>query len=81
MQVPHRSKIDHRGTTPLDDSYGPTIPESEVPDVEEEEPEEEIVLSPSSIVTRRRMGYFDLHPERRPAPHHDDDDVGLHELY
>ena len=85
MQVPHRSKMNHRGTTPLvDDSYEPTIPESEVPDVEEEEePEDEIVLSPSSIATRRRMGYFDLHPERRPAPLHmddDDDDEGIHEL-
>ena len=84
MQVPHRSKMNYRGTTPLDDSYEPTIPESEVHEEEEEEhPEDddEVVLSPSSMA-RRRLGYFDLHPERRPAPLHldDDDDEGLHEL-
>jgi hypothetical protein len=87
MQVPHRSKMDHRGTTPfVDDTYEPTIPESEGQHdeiYEEEEPEEEVVLSPSSAAAKRRMGYFDLHPERRPTPLHlddDDDDEGLHEL-
>jgi hypothetical protein len=82
MQVPHRSKMSNRGTTVLDDSYEPTIPES----VEMElEPEEEIVLQPEhpavTAANKRRMGYFDLHPERRPAhPSMDDDDEGLHEL-
>jgi hypothetical protein len=82
MQVPHRSKMSNRGTTVLDDSYEPTIPES----VEMElEPEEEIVLQPEhpavTVANKRRMGYFDLHPERRPAhPSMDNDDEGLHEL-
>jgi hypothetical protein len=87
MQVPHRSKMDHRGTTPfVDDTYEPTIPESEGQHdeiYEEDEPEEEVVLSPSSAAAKRRMGYFDLHPERRPTPLHldeDDEDEGLHEL-
>ncbi|KAN0128116.1 hypothetical protein V8E53_014097 [Lactarius tabidus] len=90
MQVPHRSKMNHRGTTPLVDdtyTYEPTIPESEgQPEAlyeEEEEPEEEVVLSPSAAASARRMGYFDLHPDRRPAPLHldeDEEEEGLHEL-
>ena len=92
MRVPHRSKMNNRGTTPMvDDSYEPTIPESEgQPELEEEEeqPEEEIVLQPEeSTPARRRMGYFDLHPERRPMHLNmdegyddNDDDEGLHEL-
>ena len=94
MQVPHRSKMNHRGTTPMvEDSYEATIPESEgqaEPEEEEEEeqPEEEIVLQPEhSTPARRRMGYFDLHPERRPVHLNmdegyddNDDDEGLHEL-
>ncbi|KAH8995933.1 hypothetical protein EDB92DRAFT_1942827 [Lactarius akahatsu] len=77
MQVPHRSKMNNRGTTPLDDSYEPTIPESEgQTEADEEELEEEIVLQPS-----RRLGYFDLHPERRPAHHQNQDEDILHELH
>ena len=60
MNVPHRSKIDSRGS-PLEEQYAPTIPGSldliepvEVPGVE---------LAPPR--SQRRMGYFDLHPERR----------------
>ncbi len=75
MKVPHRSKMNNRGTTPLDDSYEPTIPESE----EQAEPEEEIVLQPQTQQARRRMGYFDLHPERRPL-HLSQDEEDLHEL-
>ncbi|KAH9172544.1 hypothetical protein EDB89DRAFT_1851067 [Lactarius sanguifluus] len=84
MNVPHRSKMNNRGTTPLDDSYEPTIPESEVQtEVDEEELEEEIVLQPSQTQqqSQRRLGYFDLHPERRPAHHQNQDEDILHELH
>ncbi|KAH9059462.1 hypothetical protein EDB83DRAFT_2387941 [Lactarius deliciosus] len=87
MKVPHRSKMNNRGTTPLDDSYEPTIPESEgQTEADEEELEEEIVLQPSHTQQQqqqqsRRLGYFDLHPERRPAHHQTQDDDILHELH
>ncbi|KAH9035224.1 hypothetical protein EDB85DRAFT_2215591 [Lactarius pseudohatsudake] len=84
MNVPHRSKMNNRGTTPLDDSYEPTIPESEgQTEADEEELEEEIVLQPSQTQTQqsRRMGYFDLHPERRAAHHQNQDEDTLHELH
>ncbi|KAH8988261.1 hypothetical protein EDB86DRAFT_3065602 [Lactarius hatsudake] len=86
MKVPHRSKMNNRGTTPLDDSYEPTIPESEgQTEVDEEELEEEIVLQPSQTQQQqqqsRRLGYFDLHPERRPAHHQNQDEDILHELH
>ncbi|KAH9059688.1 hypothetical protein EDB87DRAFT_1675041 [Lactarius vividus] len=84
MKVPHRSKMNNHGATPLDDSYEPTIPESEgQTEAEEiEEPEEEIVLQPSQTQQQsRRLGYFDLHPERRPTHHQNQDEDVLHELH
>jgi hypothetical protein len=77
MSIPHRSKMT---TSLLDDIYEPTIPESEPV---EEEPEEEIVLQPQPQQQQqqhasRRLGYFDLHPERRPI--NQDEEEDLHEL-
>ena len=58
MNVPHRSRMDSTGTA-LDEIYAPTIPGS----VDLAEPEE--VPIPAPQCPQRRMGYFDLHPERR----------------
>jgi len=58
MNVLHRSRMDSAGTA-LDEIYAPTIPGS----VDLAEPEEVQVLEPQH--PHRRMGYFDLHPERR----------------
>jgi hypothetical protein len=60
MNVPHRSKIDNLGS-PLEEQYAPTIPES----LELMEPEEVPGVELASPRSQRRMGYFDLHPERR----------------
>jgi hypothetical protein len=62
MNVPHRSKIDSLGT-PLEEFYAPTIPGS----VDLTEPEEvhEEVHQAEPPRPQRRMGYFDIHPERR----------------
>jgi hypothetical protein len=59
MNVPHRSKIDGSGT-PLDEIYAPTIPSSIDVSVQDEVQEPEPQRPP------QRMGYFDIHPERRP---------------
>jgi hypothetical protein len=58
MNVPHRSRMDSTGTV-LDEIYASTIPGS----VDLAEPEEVQVAGPQR--PERRMGYFDLHPERR----------------
>ena len=58
MNVPHRSRMDSTGTV-LEDIYVPTIPGS----VDLAAPEE--VQDPEPQRPQRRMGYFDLHPERR----------------
>jgi len=58
MNVPHRSRMDSTGTA-LDEIYAPTIPGS----VDLPEPEEVPIPAPQR--PQRRMGYFDLHPERR----------------
>ena len=58
MNVPHRSRMDSTGTV-LDEIYAPTIPGS----VDLAEPEGVQVAEPQR--PQRRMGYFDLHPERR----------------
>ena len=58
MDVPHRSRMDSTGTA-LDKIYAPMIPGS----VNLAEPEGVQVSAPQQ--PRRRMGYFDLHPERR----------------
>jgi len=58
MNVPHRSRMDSTGTA-LDEIYAPTIPGS----VDLAEPQE--VQVPAPPRPQRRMGYFDLHPERR----------------
>jgi len=57
MNVPHRSRMDSTGTA-LDGIYAPTIPGSV--DLEPEE-----VQDPEPRRPQLRMGYFDLHPERR----------------
>jgi len=58
MNVPHRSRMDSTGTA-LHEIYAPTIPGS----VDLAEPAEVQVLEPQH--PHRRMGYFDLYPERR----------------
>ena len=60
MNVPHRSKIDSLGS-PMEDMYAPTIPGS----VDLPEPEPEEAQESDLPRSQRRMGYFDLHPERR----------------
>ena len=78
MNVPHRSNMDNHFASPmLDDIYEPTIPESEG---QIEKPVDEIVLQPQRQHSQRRMGYFDLHPERRPLHLNQDDEEDLHEL-
>jgi hypothetical protein len=64
MNVPHRSKIDSLGS-PLEELelYAPTIPESVDLTVRGEEDVRE--GADSSLRPQRRVGYFDLHPERR----------------
>ena len=57
MNVPHRSRMDSTRTV-LDEIYAPTIPGSvDLPELEE-------VPIPAPQRPQRRMGYFDLHPER-----------------
>lgn len=60
MNVPHRSKIDSLGS-PLEEQYAPTIPGS----LDLMEPEEVPGVELAPPRPQRRMGYFDLHPERR----------------
>ena len=60
MNVPHRSKIDSLGS-PLEEQYASTIPES----LDLMEPEEVPGVDAAPPRPQRRMGYFDLHPERR----------------
>ena len=63
MNVPHRSKIDSLGS-PLEEQYAPTMPGS----LDLMEPEEVPVIVPVELPPprpQRRVGYFDLHPERR----------------
>jgi hypothetical protein len=62
MNVPHRSKIDSLGS-PMEELYAPTIPGSV--DTTEPEPAHEDVHESETQRSQRRMGYFDLHPERR----------------
>jgi hypothetical protein len=63
MNVPHRSKIDNLGS-PLEEQYPPTIPSSFNLDLmEPEEVVQEVEAPPPR--PQRRMGYFDIHPERR----------------
>ncbi|KAI9507647.1 hypothetical protein F5148DRAFT_1306912 [Russula earlei] len=61
MNIPHRSKIDNHGS-PLEDTYAPTIPSS----IDLVEPKESLGPEPPPR-SQRRMGYFDIHPERRRA--------------
>jgi hypothetical protein len=69
MNVPHRSKIDSLGS-PLEELYAPTIPGSVDLTVREDAQEED------SLRPQRRMGYFDLHPERRRTrPGGDNEDI------
>ena len=68
MNVPHRSRMDSTGTV-LDEIYAPTIPGS----VDLAAPEE--VQDPESHRPQRRMGYFDLHPERRRIQVSGDEDM------
>jgi hypothetical protein len=58
MNVPHRSRMDNSGAH-MDEIYAPTIPGS----VDLAEPED--APDPEPPRSQRRMGYFDLHPERR----------------
>ena len=77
MNVPHRSMLDSRGS-PIEEIYAPTIPGSmdlTVTEPEEVQQEEEVVVvaqspppPPPPPRSQRRMGYFDLHPDRRPSP-------------
>jgi hypothetical protein len=60
MNIPHRSKIDSRGS-PIDEIFVPTIPGSVDIVVPEEIQQVELTRA------QRRMGYFDMHPERRPT--------------
>lgn len=60
MNVPHRSKIDSLGS-PLEEQYASTIPES----LDLIEPEEVPGVELAPPRPERRVGYFDLHPERR----------------
>ena len=60
MNVPHRSKIDSLGS-PLEEQYAPTIPGS----LDLIEPEEVPGIELPPPRSQRRMGYFDVHPERR----------------
>jgi hypothetical protein len=60
MNVPHRSKIDSLGS-PLEEQYAPTIPES----LDLMEPEEVPGVELAPPRPQRRIGYFDVHPERR----------------
>ena len=67
MNVPHRSKIDSLGS-PLEEQYAPTIPGS----LDLMEPEEVPGVELAPPRPQRRMGYFDLHPERRRFKGDDD---------
>jgi len=58
MNIPQRSRMDSTGTA-LDEIFAPTIPGS----IDLEELGE--VQIPAPQRPQRRMGYFDLHPERR----------------
>jgi hypothetical protein len=58
MNVPHRSRIDSTGSN-LDELYASTIPSTI--DVTEQEDVQESELRRA----QRRVGYFDMHPERR----------------
>ncbi|KAI0264839.1 hypothetical protein BC834DRAFT_924457 [Gloeopeniophorella convolvens] len=60
MAVPHRSRLD--GAVP----YAPSVPDTE--EEQEQEDEEEEDEEGQEERAPRRLGYFDLHPERRPAP-------------
>ena len=71
MNVPHRSKIDSLGS-PLEEMYAPTIPGSVMTEPEPE-PEPEDVHESEPQRSQRRMGYFDLHPERRRRMGGEDD--------
>ena len=68
MNVPHRSRIDSSGSA-MDEIYVPTIPSSldvaEAGEIQEAE----------SQRSQRRMGYFDMHPERRHIRIGGDDDM------
>jgi len=66
MNVPHRSKMDSLGS-PIDEQYAPTIPGSSI-NLDLMEPAEEVVpnnVEPQPPRPQRRVGYFDVHPERR----------------
>ncbi|KAH9987661.1 hypothetical protein BJV74DRAFT_978753 [Russula compacta] len=73
MNVPHRSMLDNRGS-PLEEIYAPTIPGSVDLTLTEPEEVQEVVVQPPPPPppppprSQRRMGYFDLHPDRRPSP-------------
>jgi hypothetical protein len=60
MNVPHRSKIDSLGS-PIEEQYAPTIPGS----LDLIEPEEVPGVELAPPRPERRVGYFDMHPERR----------------
>lgn len=68
MNVPHRSRIDSSGSA-MDEIYAPTIPSS-LHVVEAGESQEA-----ESQRAQRRMGYFDMHPERRRMYIGGDDDM------
>jgi len=68
MNVPHRSKIDGSGSH-FDEIYAPTIPSI----LDSAEPEE--VQEGELQLAQRRMGYFDIHPERRRMHLTGDEDI------
>ncbi|KAI0052824.1 hypothetical protein FA95DRAFT_1569065 [Auriscalpium vulgare] len=68
MSIPHRSTIESANVD--DVAYGSTLAETaphqgsmHTHDTAESE---EVDDTPRSLAQRKRMGYFDLHPERRP---------------
>jgi hypothetical protein len=68
MNVPHSSKIDGSGSH-LDEIYAPMIPSI----LDSAEPEEVQEGDPQHA--QRRMGYFDIHSERRPMHLTGDEDI------
>jgi hypothetical protein len=68
MNVPHRSKIDRSGSH-LDETYTPTIPSI----LDSAEPEEVQERDPQHA--QLRMGYLNMHPERRCMHLTGDEDI------
>jgi len=72
MKVPHRSRMVDHGTMPLDDIYEPSEGQTEREEVDEREEE---LMFQSQQHASRRVGYFDLHPDRRRPMHMDGDEI------